>query len=207
MINLFINPYYNVLRDEEFKTCLKKNEQNKFIDRIIFVRENDKATFQDFFYATHKYPNDVNIISNLDIYFDDTIELAQTIKHSECYSLTRWEQLGGNIMKFTDRHPDTPACWSQDAWIFYGAVNLEGFEFVMAINTERNLSEKIQFTMGIPGSDNKLAAMLKAANYKVTNPSLSIRAIHLHKEESRNYGQYRILQGIKPWGLVMQTTL
>ena len=209
MINLFINyfEHSNHDRKKELLYCLEKNTKNDLIDNIIIVNRDERSTYGDFFRAMKPYKEDVNIIANSDIYFDKTVELANKIKKNECYALTRWELHEGTIMSFNDRHGrPSPPQWSQDAWIFRGTINPQSFDSVIAVASNRQ-SVSIPFQLGIPGCDNKIAALLREKGLDVTNPSLSIRAIHFHKNSSRSYPQFQILRGIRPNGLVFQTSL
>ena len=83
----------------------------------------------------------------------------------EAFALSRWEDLPGS-RGLLDR------CDSQDAWIFRGPI--------------KNVSA--DFTAGIRGCDNRLAAELHKAGYRVSNPSRAIRAFHLHRSGVRHYG-------------------
>ncbi len=209
MINLFINyfEHSNQDRKKELEYCVEKNKKNEWIDNIIVVNRGERSTYGDFFRAMQPYPKDVNIIANADIYFDKTIELAIEIKKNECYALTRWELFNDTIMTFDQRHGrPSPPQWSQDAWIFRGCVKPENYDSVEAVHN-RNQRIKIPFQLGIPGCDNKIAALLREKGFIVTNPSLSIRAIHFHKNSSRSYPPFQIIKGIKPNGLVHQTSL
>ncbi len=210
MINLFINyfDHSNPDRKKEIEFCLEKNQQNEYLHKIIIVNRNERATYGDFFRAMKAYSKDVNIIANSDIYFDETIQLAEGIKQLQCYALTRWENYNGSIIEFAQRHNKraAPPQWSQDAWIFRGSTTPEHYDNVEAVRDNRH-REQIPFCLGIPGCDNKLAAMLKERRFTVTNPSKSIRAIHKHKNEDRDYPNYQILKGIRPNGLVFQTEL
>ena len=211
MINLFINyfDHSNSERKKELKFCLEKNEANDYIDKIIIVNRNDRAAYGTFFRAMKDYPEDVNIIANTDIYFDETIQLSSTIKQFQCYALTRWENVNGTIMEFVQRHNkrSAPPQWSQDAWIFRGSPEPEQYDNVEAVRRDDRHREMIPFCLGIPGCDNKIAALLKENRFNVTNPSKSIRAIHKHQNEDRSYPNYQILKGIRPNGLVHQTEL
>ena len=143
----------------------------------------------------------------LHIYFDETIQQVEGIKPKQCYALTRWEDIKGKVIDFNTRHgKPSPPQWSQDAWIFKGSVKHNDFDTVIASNNKR-LNEVIPFGLGVPGCDNKIAAMLRAKGYKVTNPSLSIKAIHKHETQERTYPNYQILKGIRPFGLVYQEAL
>ncbi len=209
MINLFINyfDHSNSARKKEIEFCLEKNQENEYLHKIIIVNRNERATYGDFFRAMKKYPKGVNIIANADIYFDETIQLADNIKQFQCYALTRWEDVSGVIMDFNQRHGrPSPPQWSQDAWIFRGSTKPEFYDNVEAIRENKH-REMIPFCLGIPGCDNKIAALLKEKGFNVINPSLDIKAIHKHLTSSRDYPSYQILKGIKPNGLVFQTGL
>lgn len=209
-MNLFINffNHSNPKRDKEIKFCLEKNEKNELIERIIVINRDKRCTYGDFFDSMKAYPKDINIIANADIYFDNTIEKANDIDQNECFALTRWEFINGNVITFNQRHgKPSPPEWSQDAWIFKGSIDPKDFYRVEAINLETRTVENIPFELGIPGCDNKLAAMLRERKVSVTNPSQSIRAIHVHEDNHRVYPRYQILKGIKPYGIVYQTGL
>jgi len=171
MINLFTG-YFEAKdpqRKLEIDLCFAKNKANEYIDRIITFA--NRPTYQDFFNATKNYPNDINIFANADIYFDETIKLVDRIGAKDCFALTRWELYKGEIIPFEQRHSGgAKARHSQDVWIFRGAVNgvYGGFH------------------LGIPGTDNRIAYEISKA-YNISNPSLSIKAIHVHREEERFY--------------------
>ena len=192
MINLFINyfDHSNSQRKKEIEFCLEKNQENEYLHKIIIVNRNERATYGDFFRAMKAFPKDVNIIANADIYFDETIQLVEGIKQRQCYALTRWEDINGTIMDFNQRHGrPSPPQWSQDAWVFRGSTTPEYYDNVEAIR-DNKIREMIPFCLGIPGCDNKIAALLKEKGFNVTNPSLNIRAIHKHRNSDRDYPNY-----------------
>jgi hypothetical protein len=159
-INLFINWFDSTIRPEEFDFCLKRNLS--IFDRVINL--NGYPTFTEFFNNASEYPNDVNVIANLDIYFDDSIELAMDIKEKEIYCLTRQEDIGnGRIITFAEKTGGHPGEWSQDAWVFTGINNVD-----------------LPFLLGSRGCDNHIAWYFNQLGYKVTNPSKSIKIMHLH---------------------------
>lgn len=205
MINLFLNDFIvtDPKRKAEFDFCLTKNEENPFIDHIYFLKSNDeidiynRPSYNDFFAEMRKYPNDINIISNSDIYFDETIQLTEKIKSREVYALTRWEKterydqrtrkMVEVIMFFNQKNPAHPPRSSQDVWIMRGGPRIENASFGLGIN----------------GCDNKIAWLLRAHGYKVRNPSYSIRCIHVHKEPTirANYTVPRPYLFIEPTSL------
>ena len=161
-LNLFINWFDSPVRPQEFDYCLKKNLQ--VFDRVINL--NGRPDFNEFFGTAGRFADDINVVANLDIYFDHTIKLAKWITDDEVYCLTRWEDDGvGNIISFGQKHYGHPGEWSQDAWIFTGVK-------VQRINAE--------FGMGRRGCDNHLAYLFAHAGLNISNPSLDIKAIHMH---------------------------
>lgn len=117
-----------------------------------------RPTFNELF-ALCK-PDAVNVIANSDIFFDETIRLAEGIVSGQAYALSRWEN--GALYDMSD---------SQDIWIVRG-----GPYHIPA-----------DYTMGKPGADNRLAHDLTVAGFSVTNPSRSIRCHHMHRVPYRSY--------------------
>lgn len=224
-INLFVN-YYTVddaERQNEIDFCFDQNLKNKHIDGVIIFSDRitrmlshnainkgdlipiDRPTYQDFFNAASEYPDDINIIANSDIYFDETIELVKQIGENDAYCLTRWEYKDGDIQPFFRIH-GAPAEWSQDCVIWKGVNRLKNVDKVWATNLITNQDEEIPYTLGHPGQENHMAWLLNNAGYNVSNPSTKIRAIHVHKDRSRPEYKYRIKgqRGGGTWGRLMK---
>jgi len=187
MIRLFYNYYEdkNPLRRREIDYCLQRNLNNSLITTVI-LESAAKPTYEYFFQQINKVtaPDDINIICNSDIFLDDTIALAQNIRDKQLYALSRWDWLGNDsLVRFFDR-PD-----SQDTWIVKGKV-----EGVVG-----------NFTLGLRGCDNRIAAEFEIAGYKVSNPSKSIRTFHVHNSGVRNYTMADVVP--KPYLTVPTSTL
>ena len=173
MIRLFVSYYQcgNKKRQKELDFCWNKNNQNPLIDHI--VNFENRPTYNQFFEETKNYPYDINILANADIYFNDTLALVKGISPREAYALTRWEvNKKGTIVPFEEMHVENKhakAKHSQDVWVFKGAV------------------ERVQgnFHLGRPGCDNRIAAEIRRAGYKLSNPSFQIQCIHKHREPAR----------------------
>ena len=181
-INLFTNYYIsdNQERQLELDTCLKKNNQNEAIDNIILFTNvipniksekifcnfgNDRPTYKQYFeFINNNYPNDINIIANLDIYFEDLSYPTYTLDNNSVYALTRYDVDSNGIDTFWN-HID-----SQDVWVFNGVI--------------KDVVE-CDFTLGIPGCDNAIAERLKRSGYNVLNPSLKFKTYHLHNTNYR----------------------
>jgi hypothetical protein len=178
-VNLFFNHYQSDSRQHEIDLCLNKNKE--VFDRVIVV--SGRPTFKQLFALSEKFPEDINVFCNSDIYFKE-IESLKGIQENECYALTRWDQKGKELTFFNRRD-------SQDSWVFKGAAK----------------HMNANFTAGMWGCDNRLAYELMRVGYKVINPSLSIITVHLHEVDERN--QERTPQNTvpQPYALLDPCTL
>lgn len=187
MIYLFINIYTDKdsRRDDELKKCHSLLKANPFIEMIPV---GGRPTFDEFFKLANCTPKgSVVAISNSDIFFDETIQLAENIKENEVYALSRWDIQKDGSSKLFNR-------WdSQDTWIFRTSIKeIPGADF----------------TMGIMGCDNVIAHLLEQSGYVVTNPSKTIHCHHLHLSNVRNYIQGNNAQRLPPpYKLVTPTEL
>ena len=112
------------------------------------------------------------VLSNSDIYFDDTISKTENIDlTSTIIALTRWcpdhgHRIINNQIEIYPNHDR-----SQDVWVWK--------------NILKNYEDKdCNFTLGKLGCDNKIAYVFKEMGYKIINPSLEIISYHLHKEDT-----------------------
>jgi hypothetical protein len=169
-IRLFYNYYEDKHpeRKKEIDFCLQKNRSNPLLD-IIMVECNTVPTYGFFFDKINQItgPNDINIIANSDIFFDNTIILTSGMGHREMYALSRWEWK--DETSITHRALRN----SQDTWIVRGKVE--------------NVDGNIQ--LGRSWCDNKIAYAFNQSGYKVSNPSRSIKTYHYHNSGVRNYDE------------------
>lgn len=143
-MNLFVNYYEDKdeYRNKEIQQSLLNNLNCSSIDKIyaisgtqVFDKDNKifhisqaaRPTFRDFFNIINRFtqPNDINIIANSDIYFQDVdYNHFKDLGHNDCYALSRWDvQPDGSAI-----HYSNPS--SQDTWIFRGAIKMvEGCNF------------------------------------------------------------------------------
>lgn len=167
-INLFTSYYKdtNEKRQTELDFCLNYNRNSMIFDNVIVV-EDKRPTFKDLFELTKQYPNDINVITNSDIFFTESIFQCKLLQPNQCFALSRWDyQQGGTIKHFDAKD-------AQDTWVFNGVANVNGGDFFM----------------GIPGCDNRIAYEIKNSGYNISNPSKSIKSVHLHLSEVRNYNR------------------
>lgn len=219
LINYFNHP--NKLRAREIDLCLKRNVKNPHIDRIIVFTESvlptnshkiteihilRRPTYQDFFDLTRDYDNnDVNVIANSDIYFNETFKAFDNINTNTCYALTRHEFLKGKIVDFFSAN-NCPPHYSQDVWAFRGHVKVRNCDRVIAQNLRNNNFEEIPFNLGVPGCDNVIANRLSSV-YALKNPYSLIKCIHLHQEKTRPNYTHRMTGNKSKWGGLTRVNL
>jgi len=180
----------NEARQNELKTCLLNNLNNPEIDHVYCYSESDyimshhkltpkfdgRPTYQDLIRWAHDIakPEDIVIISNSDIYFDQTIRWPHGVNmHNIMIALSRWDQYpNGHKKLFAYEH-------SQDTWIFKGKPTIQG----------------ATYNFGLPGCDNRIAYDANAQGYKVINCAKDIITYHLHNTNHRSYTQADRLEG------------
>lgn len=167
-IRLFYN-YYNEKnphRKREIDFCLNKNIENQLFDLII-IESEQRPTFDFLFQKINQLtgPNDINIISNADIFFDNSIDMVRRMNVRDFYILNRFDRHENGSTDFCAQNG------SQDAFICKGAIeNVDG-----------------NFLMGMPGSAGRIAHEFQKAGYNVRNPSKSISIFHVHDSGIKNY--------------------
>nr|WP_320136357.1 hypothetical protein [uncultured Amphritea sp.] len=204
MINLFF-PYFqcgDIDRQKEIDLCLEKNIKNNGVDYIFLIIDDDsqcpfddekvkiinidtRLTYKTWYELTKRYCKDgISLLCNSDIYFDETISyLYESIQDNNSFlALSRWELINDSISKHPNPH------WSQDAW-------------AMKVESELSLSfiQLLDFPMGVPRCDNKIAYLFATRGWKVFNPINSLRSIHVHESQMRTYDKKlddRILGGV-----------
>ena len=187
-INLFVQNVKtdNEYRNKEYEKCLLINTYNRYIDNIFVLNsENGMMTYSKFIEFTKMYSDDINVLSNADIFFDESIDLCRHMAEEDAYALSRWDLPDGTIeSKFLDAHIVNGQSRAQDVWVVKGKVK-EG------INGE--------FCLGQRGCDNVFAAELESVGYNVTNPCLDIIAYHLHTASFRTSSQHSTVDGARKY--------
>lgn len=191
-INLIIQ-YYKCskeARQEEIDICLINNLNNEFISIVHLLTEElydlsqfphqekikqtvigERLTFESAFqYANRHDENQIWVLSNADIYFDESLGCLNDAKLDDtAFALTRHDVQEDGTFKLV---APAFAHGSQDAWAFKTPIALD------------NLYAK--FYLGIPGCDNRIAHELISAGYKVINPSNKIIIYHLDLARGSN---------------------
>lgn len=191
-IHLFM-PYFKVAdkrRQQEFINCLKINSSNQEIDRIYLlvddghtpelasekievIHMSKRPTYQDWHTLTvEKCTSGISVLANTDIYFDESIKKLSMLFRSgnEFLALSRFEKIGPDLFLHKNPH------WSQDVW-------------AMSANSilPSNLVKSLDFPMGVPRCDNKIAYLFSINGFRVFNPCSDVKSVHLHESQVRGY--------------------
>lgn len=202
----------NEQRDIEYKYCLNENIKNKSIqkiwvfisdesildiqsDKIEIIKIQSRPTYQFIIdWSSQNLKDEICIISNGDIFYNDTLSLLDSNLDNTFVALTRWDLLQNNgqwVAQFYN-HPwrgnITTGQLSQDCWIYKSPIKTD---------------DRLNFTMGKPGCDNRIVQIYHELGYNVKNPSLQIQSLHLHTTNYRTYNHTDMVMG--PYLLVEPT--
>lgn len=176
----------------EIRECFDRNSSNEYVDRIFVLAEHveigssgytfldhpkavvvpidRRPVYRDFFdLAREECIGHAVAIANSDIYFDETLALAERVQPGELWCLTRYNvQEGGDISL---EAASGKAGSSADAWIFRSPLKPFAGDDTM---------------LGVNGCDNYIAYKAYRAGIDLRNPCLSLIVRHLHRSAERN---------------------
>ncbi|WP_133468408.1 exostosin domain-containing protein [Paraglaciecola marina] len=204
MINVFF-PYYQCGdrdRQKEIDLCLGKNAENDLIDNLFVIIDdgcecpletenirvikiNFRLTYKKWLEMTAEYcKSGITMLCNSDIYFDSSLNCINKVLTSpqSFIALSRWELLDNT----TSMHPNPH--WSQDTWAMKVGEKISS-EFM----------HQLDFPMGVPRCDNKIAYLFAVQGWKIFNPVNFLKSIHAHETQMRTYHKKlddRILGGV-----------
>jgi hypothetical protein len=179
--------------------CLYQNLSNERIDKLVLFVDN--CEFNNIFneklivvpiqtrlsykmwmdYADKEYPEDIKILSNSDVYFDESLSFLDQINEWEnrLYVLTRKDLTkdgniipsGGTYNPNNTRQINPEIC--QDAWI-YKHTNIE-------FNKDWNL--------GVMNCENHFRELAKQSGIMAINLFEKIRLVHVDWRTDKTYSQ------------------
>ena len=185
-------------RARELEKCFKKNLDNPLIQKIYMFGESKDLLMPKhpnakeklvFIYKKERltYANCIQLIrtkigsgyivgfANTDIYFDETLEQLWSVNLTDVlFALLRWdEQPNGKCELFG------PRADSQDTWIIDSDSVLE--------RPASAWSNGFDIPFGKAGCDNAILVEFLRQKFKIINPALSLRTIHVHGSNIRSY--------------------
>jgi len=192
----------NPLRNEEFIYTQMMNLQNRHIEKIHILTEDERILswfsskkinvvllpqrplIRDIVtYANSLGNNVVVCIANGDILLDKTLSLVSFPDSNLVYSLTRWfPDFDVKTKRFEGISwwNDKSAYLSFDTWI---------------LKTPIYYVKNIGYPLGEMGSDNRFAYELMDSGKKLINPSKVIATYHVHASSARSYSEKNRVHG------------
>jgi hypothetical protein len=202
LITSFFIKQNDTLSNQEMEMCLQTNLNNPYIKKIHLLQDgtynftgfinNEKIVATDIHsritvkdairYANAFLQGEVSIISNSDIYYDDTIKNLLLLYESQditrSYAISRrrtYRRLpDGELSPKTDGN-DKDHCelyqGSHDAFIFISPLPEE-------------LADELPIFLGMPGLDNRIIYQFRTNGIHVTNPCRVIKIWHVHSNRS-----------------------
>lgn len=178
-------------RQRELDECLARNVEHPLFSRIVLLIDDGtlppvdspkivsrnlsrRPRYDDWLdeveNSSHGSPV---VLANSDIYFDETLALVhQALDMPDAFiALTRWEREGDEVYGHPNPH------WSQDVWAIRSGNGLD------------QLRNRLNFELGVPRCDNKVAYVFAAYGWSVRNPCNFIKSYHLHETQARSYSK------------------
>lgn len=199
---VLIQQYYKpkeTVRAKEIDKCLLKNIENPLIDKIYLLVESPNYKLpksEKLVVISRKeritYANCIELIkkqigkgflvafANADIYLDlSWVNLWSVDIHDALLALLRWEEEGSN------GQPELygPRSDSQDTWVIHSDSVLD----------RQWKLDAFQIPFGTAGCDNAILVEFLRHKFKIVNPAMSLRTIHVHKSQIRTYDRQDIV--------------
>lgn len=198
---IFITQYYvpkNEERKKEINECLINNLNNDIINEIhLFIEKDYDFSFLEntnknklkliktdkrlSFYKAFNYSNDFSendiiILANSDIYFNNTLsEIYNLDYENKFYALNRYDIKNNKLVLFDN-------VGSQDTWIWKPPINI-----IINNNINDYFDINDGIILGIGGCDNRIFKIVYDSGYEVKNASDKIQTIHNHKNDYREW--------------------
>lgn len=180
-------------RNKELQKCLRKNLENEYVDEILLFTEGnqldipvDKKIKQIPMKTRLSYANCIDAIqrvigagklvvfANADIYLDNSWEALWSVEMKDVFlALLRWEEgIDGKEPSLFGPRND-----SQDTWVIHSDS---------VLNKQWNL-DAFNIPFGKAGCDNAILVEFLRNKFKIINPAMSLRTIHVHASDVRSY--------------------
>jgi len=187
----FIQQYFHHTsqrRQKELVHCLQQNINNDMVDFIILINEQEypelptsskitvlstahRLTYKEVFKTIQeRVPSGAYaMFANADIYCTESLRALWSldlVAAKVCLALLRWDEDAAHFQVRSD---------NQDSWI-------------VARDSVTDLQlDEFDFPFGKAGCDNAFALLMMRARFLVANPAHTIRTIHVHSSNVRNY--------------------
>lgn len=196
---VLVQQYYvppQAKRAKELYKCLLKNIECPFVDSIVLCMESlssplppdpkgkitkilmkNRITYGKCIEVVQNHipPGRIVVFANTDIYLDSTWQSIWSVQlHDVFLALLRWEEA---LSPTEEPKIFGPRSDSQDTWALHSDSVLSRTWNMAALD----------IPFGKSGCDNAILIEFLRQKFVITNPAMSIRTIHVHQSEIRNY--------------------
>jgi len=141
--------------------------------KVINIECSQRPTYQDLIDHANTTAGDYTVITNSDLYYDTSLAWIGEVQFNKTMlALCRWNMHGKQAQFEAYK-------WSQGTWIFKHIIELSG----------------MNYQLGLPGCENAFVFDANRQGYQVMNPSVDIKAYHLHASNYRTYTQADRIHG------------
>lgn len=214
-ITVFLQWYDDVETDVYRTFCLLENLENKHINHIHIFDDDSKTLplvlesigelnkkisvspiYKRLDYATwisfadNQYPEDIKVLINSDIYFDESIAFLKTKEYDKhtLYAITRKDLTPDNeIVESCDRYGDTSVptnpMYSHDCWIYRDKLKISNVD-------------ALSFDLGKGNCDRLFKQTLNKNKILFINLHRQINAIHVDYRKTRTREEYPLTTNI-----------
>ena len=177
------------VRKKEFIDCINHNLNIGFDEVIIFndkvqpaffgdgiknISSNTRLTYRDYIDLVNDVSNygSLIVLTNTDIKIDTNIfNLAEVMKPVDFICMSRYEENGVIA---------TSPAFTQDTWA------------ILSQPVHNSIIHQSSIPLGIPGCENRFSEILFTVGFRVYNPSLDIKNIHIHRVPSVHKNENRV---------------
>lgn len=195
---VWISQYYNSpypQRQQEIDFSIFSNSRLSWTTQCIIHLDGE---------ALLPFPANCKLISTKRLLFKDYLELVDNLGRTSPGSLVLltnsdielthdvprlFPWIGNGDIICLSRHEPRqftfvyPPEWFQDCWIMRSQI------------LPWRLIEAARFNLGVPGCDNRFAALMQEAGFTIWNPCINTRAYHHHQSSLRTHAPSERIQG------------
>jgi len=168
----------NPLIDKVYLFCESKNYKLPKHDKLILIEKNYRITYADCIEIIRDKIGKGHLVAfaNADIYLDSSWDLLWTTDmHNIFLALLRWEEKG--VDGSSEPALYGPRSDSQDTWVIHSDC---------VVDRKWDL-QPLKIAFGTPGCDNAILPEFFRNRFRIVNPSMSLRTMHVHATQIRHY--------------------
>lgn len=169
-----IHVIYDTLKDDQYTPLLNWLKKQKVT--INYTKRGHPTFGFCFDLANQNYPNSKIILSNADVYFNETLKLLENYDLTgKFFALTRWNVLKDDFLRIEN---NVKSGTSADTWIFETPL-------------PKFINQQI-IKLGTFPCEALIAYGANEAGLETLNPCWTIQCCHMHQSNVRHYNSRKV---------------